>query len=95
MPQVPIPNTGSFRPLEQYTSGITIPSQIDIAQINKTTRDSLYEDSVKKYRREKNLPDPFSNMSFAADDDGICLGGFPRAKCLFFEGRGDGINNGL
>ena len=68
MPQVPIPNTGSSRPLEQYTSGITIPSQIDIAQINKTTRDSLYEDSVKKYRREKNLPDPFSNMSFAGVD---------------------------
>ena len=53
MPEVSVSNTGSFRPLEQYTSGITIPSQIDIAQINKTTRDSLYEDSVKKYRRFK------------------------------------------
>jgi len=62
-------NTGAGRNVEEYSSGIVIPSHIDVAQVISTRKtSSAYENSVNKYRREKGLPDPFSNMSFAGVD---------------------------
>lgn len=61
-------NTGAGRPIEEYSSSIVIPSHVDIGQVVSSKKSTLYEDSVKRYRREKGLPDPFSNMSFAGVD---------------------------
>jgi len=61
-------NTGAARPIEEYSSSVVIPSHIDLAQVVPAKKNTLYEDSIAKYRREKGLPDPFSNMSFAGVD---------------------------
>jgi len=61
-------NTGAARPIEEYSSSVVVPSHIDISKTVSSKKSTLYEDSVKKYRREKGLPDPFSNMSFAGVD---------------------------
>jgi len=45
-----------------------VPSDIDVSKIDKTKRYQVYENSVRKYRQDRNLPDPFSNMSFAGVD---------------------------
>lgn len=68
MPDIPDVNFGSFRAVDPQSSSIIIPGSIDISKRYSTDRKMEYEDSVKKYRREKGLPDPFSNMSFAGVD---------------------------
>jgi hypothetical protein len=61
-------DTGSSIQFTSFSTGTVIPSDIDIGKIDKPGRIQAYENGVKKYRRDKNLPDPFSNMSFAGVD---------------------------
>ena len=61
-------DTGASIKFTSFSTGTVIPSDIDISKIDKPARIQAYEDGSKKYRREKNLPDPFSNMSFARVD---------------------------
>jgi hypothetical protein len=63
-----IPDFGTFRAISPDSSSIVIPGSIDVSKKISNTRQLEYEDGVRKYRREKGLPDPFSNMSFAGVD---------------------------
>lgn len=63
-----IANFGAARIVSENSSSVIIPGSVDLSTIVKSDRSTEYEDGVKKYRREKNLPDPFSNMSFAGVD---------------------------
>jgi len=61
-------DTGANIQFTSFSTGTVIPSDIDIAKIDRVGRIQAYENGSNKYRRDKNLPDPFSNMSFAGVD---------------------------
>ena len=63
-----IANFGTARIISEYSSSLIIPGSVNLSTVVKSDRSTEYEDGVRKYRREKNLPDPFSNMSFAGVD---------------------------